>query len=61
MALLFLRSRSHLMASQVLTTEYHLFIRNYIRSFLNNIVRPILMVGRLNPCHTACVSDTLAN
>ena len=39
-----LRSRSNVKASVVLTRADHLFIHNYIRSLLNNIVRPILMV-----------------
>ena len=60
MALMSLRSRSHVKASMVLTRADHLFIHNYIRSLLNNILTPILMV-RLNPCPTACVSDALAN
>ena len=56
MALMSLRSRSHVKAITFLTKADHLFINNYIRSLLNNIVRPILMVGRLNPRPTACVS-----
>ena len=43
-----LRSRSHVKASMVLTRADHLFIHNYIRSLLNNILSP-----------TACVSDAL--
>ena len=43
MALMFLRSRSHVKASMVLMRA-GLFIHNYIRSFLNIILRPILMV-----------------
>ena len=43
MALMSLRSRSHVKASMFLTTRAdHLFIHNYIRSLLNNILRPIL-------------------
>ena len=42
MALMSLRSRSHVNASMVLTRADHLFIHNYIRSLLNNILRPIL-------------------
>ena len=37
-----LRGRSHVKASMVLTRADHLFIHNYIRSLLNNILRPIL-------------------
>ena len=37
-----LRSRSHVKASMVLMRADHLFILNYIRSLLNNILRPIL-------------------
>ena len=37
MALMSLRSRSHVKASMVLTRADHLFIHNYIRSLLNNI------------------------
>ena len=40
--LMSLRSRSHVKASMVLTRADHLFIHNYIRSLLNNILRPIL-------------------
>ena len=39
-----LRSRSHVKASMVLTRAGHLFIHNYIRSLLNIILKPILMV-----------------
>ena len=42
MALMSLRSRSHVKASVVLTRAYHLFIHNYIISLLKNILRPIL-------------------
>ena len=44
MALMSLRSRSRVKASVVLTRADHLLIHNYIRSLLNNILRPILMV-----------------
>ena len=37
-----LRSRSRVKASMVLTRVDHLFIHTYIRSLLNNILRPIL-------------------
>ena len=40
MALMSLRSRSHVKTSMVLTRDDHLFIHNYIRSLLNNILRP---------------------
>ena len=43
MGLMSLRSRSHVKASMVLTRADHLFIHNYIRSLLNNILRPILI------------------
>ena len=39
MARMSLRSRSHVKASVVLTRADHLFIHNYIRSLLNNILR----------------------
>ena len=56
------RSRSHDKASMVLTRYNHLFIHNYIRSLLNIILSPILMVQiRLNTCHNACMFDALAN
>ena len=62
MALLSLRSHSHVKASVVLTKANHLFIHNYIRSLLNNILRPILMVRTgLEPCPYACLSDDYAN
>ena len=62
MALMSLRSRSHDKASIVLTRAYHLFIHNYIRVLLNNILRPILWSERgSNSDPTACVSDALAN
>ena len=45
-----LRSRSHVKASVVLTRADHLFIHNYIRSLLNNILKYMLMVRtRLEP------------
>ena len=59
MALMSLRSRSHVKAYMVLTRADHLFIHNYIRSLLNIILRPILMLRGSNPCPTACVSDEL--
>ena len=39
-----LRSRYHVNAYMVLTRADYLFIHNYIRSFLNIILRPIVMV-----------------
>ena len=52
MAIMSLRSRSHVKASVVLTRADNLFIHHYIRS---------LRVGQgSNPCPTACVSDALA-
>ena len=57
-----LRSHSRVKASMVLTRADHLFIHNYIRSLLNIILKPSLMVRmRLDPCPTTCVYDTLAN
>ena len=44
MAIMSLRSRSHVNASMVLTRADHLFIHNYIRPLLNIILRPILKV-----------------
>ena len=41
MALMPLRSRSRVKASMVLTRADHLFIHNYVRSLLNNILRPM--------------------
>ena len=38
-----LRSRYHVKASMVLTRADHLFIHNYIRPLLNNILRPIFI------------------
>ena len=49
MALMSLRSRSHVNASVVLTRADHLFIHNYRKSLLNIILRPILMVRSLEP------------
>ena len=50
MSLMSLRSRSRVKASVVLTRADHLYIHNYIRSLLNSILRPILMVlTRLEP------------
>ena len=49
MALMSLRTRSHIKASVVLTIADHLFILNYIRSLLNTIVIPVLMVPTDNP------------
>ena len=52
-----LRSHSHVKASMVLTRADHLFIHNYIRSLINIIVRPILLVRTgLEPAYyCACV------
>ena len=44
MALLSIRGRSRVKASTFLTRIYYLCIHNYIRSLLNIILRPILMV-----------------
>ena len=41
MALMYLRSRSHIKPSLVLMSADHLLIHNYIRSILNIILRPI--------------------
>ena len=65
MALMSLRNRSRVKVSIVLTIADHLFIHN-IRSLLNIILRPILMVRtrlefRVDPRPTACVSDALTN
>ena len=45
MALMSLRSPSHVKSSMVLMRADHLFIHNYIISLLNNILRPILWSG----------------
>ena len=58
MALMSLRSRSHVKASVVLTRADLSCIHNYIRSLLNIILRPMSGQG-LNPCPTTCVSDAL--
>ena len=42
MTLMSFQSRSHVKASMVIMRADHLFIHNYIRSLLNNILRPIL-------------------
>ena len=61
MALMSLRSRSHIKPSLVLMSADHLLIHNYIRSILNIILRPIIMVRpRLEPAPSARVSDALA-
>ena len=44
MALISLQSRSHNKASMVLTRADHLFIHTYIRSLLNIILIPILII-----------------
>ena len=62
MALIFLRSHSHVKVSVIFMRANHLCIHNYIRSLLNIIFKTILMVRRgSNPCPTACGSDALAN
>ena len=67
MAIMSLRSRSRVNASMVLTRADHLCIHNYIRSLLNIILRPILMVQTrlepvtLVPSPTSCMSDALDN
>ena len=56
-----LRSRSHVKASIFLTRDVHLFIHNYIRSLLNIIIRPSLMVRtRLEPA-TYCSRINVIN
>ena len=45
MALMSLRIRSHVKASMVLTRADHLFIHNYIRLLLNNILRPFYKIN----------------
>ena len=66
MAIISLRSRSHVKASVVLTRADHLFIHNYIISLLNIILISIVMVLRWHEpvsyrtSYTACVSDVLA-
>ena len=71
MALMSLRSRSHIKASMVSTRADHLFIHNYIRSLLNIMLRPIFYRKGFEPAsycnyvilalrHT-CVSDALSN
>ena len=44
MAIMSLRSHSHVKVSIVLTRANNLFIQNYIRLLLNIILRPILIV-----------------
>ena len=57
MAQISLRSRSRVKASTVLNRADYLFIHNYIRSLLNIILRPILIVRtRLEPAsYCLCV------
>ena len=43
MDLMSLRSRSHVNTPMVLTRADHLFIRNYIRSLLNIMLRQIII------------------
>ena len=60
MTLIFVRIRFHIKASIVLTRADHYYIHNYIRSLLNIILRPILMVQMgLESYSTTHVSDTL--
>ena len=61
-----LRSRSHVKASMVLTRADHLFIHNYIRSLLNNMLRPISKIFRRkditltrNRVIRICIQNTL--
>ena len=62
-----LRSRYHVKASNVLTRADHLFIHNYIRSRLNIILGPILMVRTGLELASYCLSvhtiiaDALSN
>ena len=64
MALMSLRINSRVKESTVLTIADNLCIHNYIRSFLNIILKHILMAqgGDLESNHrpTACVSDAIA-
>ena len=61
MALMSLRSRHYVKASMVLMRDDHLFIHNYIRSLLNNNLRPILSnklwSGRYSKTAVAKASD----
>ena len=43
MTLMSFRMRSHVKESMVLTRADYLFMHNYIRSLLNNILRPIFL------------------
>ena len=63
MALMSLRSRSHVKVSMILTRSDHLFIHNYIRSHLNIILRTILIARTEleTTTYCLCVSDALAN
>ena len=45
MALISLRSSYHVKSSMVLTRADHLFIHNYIRSLLNNILKSIYKIN----------------
>ena len=61
MALMFLRSSSRVKTSVVLTRADNLCIHNYIRSLLNILLIPILMVRRQydNPSDGARTRDLL--
>ena len=60
MALMSLRSRSHVKASMLLTRADHLLIHNYIRSLLN-IMLLIRSGGGLNLNVATCEYDTLSS
>ena len=61
MALMSLRSRSHVKASTVLMRDDNCFKYGYIRSLLNIMLRPIVFVrAGIYQCSTVCVSDALA-
>ena len=67
LALMSLRSHSHINASMILMRADYLFIHNYVRSLLNIILIPIIMFSMglepttWVPSPTACVSEALAN
>ena len=57
MVLMSLRNRSYVKASMVLTRADHLFIHTYIRSLLNIICRPILMVRSKHELASYCLGE----
>ena len=61
MALMSLRSSSHVKASMVLTRADHLFIHNYIRSLLNKIMIHFIKLSKIYPVNFSRMENNDTN